>query len=136
MLSRSPNCVARRAAWLASVLPSVLLAVGPALMAPARPAAAADESAWRTASDVGVVVLMATAVAVPLVDSDDAGARQAALSLVAISAVTEGLKAVVDKQRPDGSGDDSFPSGHTARSFAAATLWTRRGAGVLVAARF
>jgi membrane-associated phospholipid phosphatase len=131
VFSRSSGCVARRAAWLPSVLPSVLLALGLALMATARPAAAADEAGWRTASDVGVVALMATALAVPLVDGDDAGARQAALSLVAISAVTEGLKAVVSKERPDGSGDDSFPSGHTARSFAAAaTLWTRRGAGV------
>lgn len=112
-------------------LPCLLLAAGLALVAPPRTATAADEAGWRTASDIGAVTLMATALAVPLVDGDEAGARQAALSLVAISAVTEGLKAVISKQRPDGSGDNSFPSGHTARSFAAAaTLWKRSGPGV------
>lgn len=127
MRTRSPSRRAPRAAWRLA-LP---LVAGLAFVAAALPATAADEAGWRTASDVGAVSLMAAALAAPLVDGDDAGARQAAVSLLAISAVTEGLKAVVSKQRPDGSGDDSFPSGHTARSFAAAaTLWKRSGPGV------
>ena len=32
------------------------------------------------------------------------------------------LKTVIDKQRPDGSGDDSFPSGHTSVSFQGASF--------------
>lgn len=38
----------------------------------------------------------------------------------------EGLKYAIDKDRPDDSGDDSFPSGHTADSFAAATFIQQR----------
>jgi membrane-associated phospholipid phosphatase len=42
--------------------------------------------------------------------------------------VVEVLKATVSRTRPDGSDDDSFPSGHTSRSFAAATtLYVRQG---------
>ena len=38
------------------------------------------------------------------------------------------LKIVIDKQRPDGSGDDSFPSGHTSVSFHGASfIQTRYG---------
>jgi membrane-associated phospholipid phosphatase len=35
------------------------------------------------------------------------------------------LKETVDRQRPDGSNDRSFPSGHTSYSFALATLSNR-----------
>ncbi len=42
--------------------------------------------------------------------------------------VTYSLKAVIDKQRPDGSGDGSFPSGHTSVSFHGASfIQTRYG---------
>lgn len=38
----------------------------------------------------------------------------------------EGIKYVTDKDRPDGSGSNSLPSGHTADSFAAATFVQQR----------
>ena len=47
------------------------------------------------------------------------------LALMRAGAVTYGLKYSVEERRPDGSGDDSFPSGHTSISFAAAEF-TRR----------
>lgn len=42
------------------------------------------------------------------------------LALFRAGAVTYGLKYAVTEERPDGSGDDSFPSGHTSISFAGA----------------
>ena len=39
--------------------------------------------------------------------------------------LTYGVKAAVPRERPDGSSDDSFPSGHTAEMFASATVVAR-----------
>lgn len=50
------------------------------------------------------------------------------LALMRAGAVTYGLKSSVEERRPDGSGDDSFPSGHTSISFAAAEF-TRKQYG-------
>jgi len=50
------------------------------------------------------------------------------LALMRAGAVTYGLKYTVEERRPDGSGDDSFPSGHTSISFAAAEF-TRKNYG-------
>jgi membrane-associated phospholipid phosphatase len=36
------------------------------------------------------------------------------------------LKGVVDKNRPDGSGDDAFPSGHASTAFQSAAFLHRR----------
>lgn len=43
-------------------------------------------------------------------------------AFVVATALTEGLKTAFHRQRPDGSGNDSFPSGHTARAFTGAEL--------------
>lgn len=39
---------------------------------------------------------------------------------------TEGLKRTIHVERPDGSNDQSFPSGHAARAFSAAAYVRRR----------
>ena len=73
-----------------------------------------------TAGDIGLVLIPAAAAGATLVKKDGTGGKQLFLSLLAAAAVTEGLKAVVHERRPDG-GDQSFPSGHTSLSFAAAS---------------
>lgn len=46
-------------------------------------------------------------------------------ALGATLAVTYGLKLAINKQRPDGTSHDSFPSAHTSAAFAGATLFER-----------
>ena len=45
-----------------------------------------------------------------------------ALSVVTMAGVVNGLKYTVKRERPDGSTHNSFPSGHTATAFMAATM--------------
>ncbi|WP_380877988.1 phospholipid phosphatase [Sphingomonas sp. DBB INV C78] len=94
-------------------------------------AEAADESAWDTASDIGAYGLTAVAIGLPLAKSDENGALQAGGSVVAAKLVTWGLKEAFPERRPDGSGNDSFPSGHTAMAFAAAaSIYNRDGQAI------
>lgn len=87
---------------------------------PSVPATASDQD-WATASTVGEIALVTAAVGGPLVaDGDTRGSLQAIGSSGAAALITYGLKQTIHEQRPDGSGDDSFPSGHTSVSFAAA----------------
>jgi membrane-associated phospholipid phosphatase len=58
-------------------------------------------------------------------------AKDLALALGATSATVGLLKATVSRERPDGSNDRSFPSGHSANTFAAATVLDRRYGGVV-----
>ena len=104
----------------------LVISVGAALLL-ASPAQASDKG-WGTASDIGRNALVLTALGLPTVQGDWKGTKQAAFSLGASYAVTFSLKHVVHEERPDGSDDKSFPSGHTSSSFAAAaTLHKRYG---------
>jgi len=61
-------------------------------------------------------------------------AKRLALSLGTTTAVVGVLKWITDRTRPDGSNDYSFPSGHAAGAFAAATVIARehgRAAGAI-----
>jgi len=58
-------------------------------------------------------------------------AKDLALALGATTATVAALKATVNRERPDGSDDQSFPSGHSASSFAAATVLDRHYGGVV-----
>jgi membrane-associated phospholipid phosphatase len=51
---------------------------------------------------------------------------QAGGSILVGEGIAQGLKHSVHERRPDGSGNDSFPSGHAAVSFAAAATIHRR----------
>ena len=109
-------------------LPRRVLLVAAPLALTASPAQA-DERDWERISDVTVGALIVWSVGVPLVEGDDNGALQAGLSIAAAQGVTQLLKRVIPSTRPDLSNRRSFPSGHTATAFAAATsIMERRGA--------
>jgi len=85
------------------------------------------KSSLEKSGDIMHLLLPATALGATLVIEDDyEGSWQLIKTGVVSRVAVEGLKYAVDKDRPDDSGDDSFPSGHTADSFAAATFIQQR----------
>jgi len=85
------------------------------------------KSTLEKSGDIMHILLPATALGASLVIEDDyQGSWQLIKSGVVSRVAVEGVKFAVDKDRPDGSGDDSFPSGHTADSFASATFIQQR----------
>ncbi len=90
------------------------------------PAHAISDSSWEDISDIGAYTLIGTALIVPITRDDKDGLYQATYSLGSATAVALLGKALVDKERPDNSDNDSFPSGHTANAFASATTLQRR----------
>lgn len=76
--------------------------------------------------DVMANVMAATPLAIGLAEwsaGDDGRALEAAgESLLFSLLTTQVLKDVTGRERPDGSGDQSFPSGHTTKAFVGATF--------------
>lgn len=86
----------------------------------------ADKSKTEKAGDALKYLLPASAFAATFYMDDSDGRMEFYQSFIANVVVTEGLKYLVDKPRPDGSGNDSFPSGHTSAAFNAATFIHQR----------
>ena len=80
----------------------------------------------RTSTDIIAVALPATALAATLIERDREGLKEGALSAAVTTGVTIGLKYLVKERRPDFSNTHSFPSGHSAVTFASATYIGRR----------
>lgn len=80
----------------------------------------------RTSTDIIAVTLPATALAVTLIERDWEGLKEGAFTAAVTAGVTLGLKYLVKEQRPDFSNRHSFPSGHSAVTFASATYLGRR----------
>ncbi len=78
---------------------------------------AMSEKDWDVLTDIGAYGLVATAAVVPVYKGDWDGFWQAGFSIGAASGVGLIGKTTIDAERPDKSGNDSFPSNHTANAF-------------------
>ena len=85
-----------------------------------------SRKAVRTSGDVGAVLLPVAGLTAVLIQKDWEGLKQGAFSALATAGVTYALKYSIRKDRPDHSDRHSFPSMHTATSFAAAAFIQRR----------
>ncbi len=84
------------------------------------------QKAIRTSTDVVAVALPAAALAVTLIEQDWTGLKEGAFTAAATAGATLILKYSIKERRPDFSNTHSFPSGHSAVTFAAATYIGRR----------
>ncbi|WP_298825799.1 phosphatase PAP2 family protein [uncultured Piscinibacter sp.] len=78
------------------------------------------------AGDLLQNALPAGVAAVELWRGDHQGVWQLGASFAVTVLATKALKGAVRVERPDGSSDDAFPSGHASRAFVAATYMHRR----------
>ncbi len=96
------------------------------LLCAAPAAQAASTSKWNTLSTALAVGVPALAGVESLSQNDWPGIGQLAIAEAATVASVLVLKSRIHEMRPDGSGNDSFPSGHTAVVFAAARYLDKR----------
>lgn len=83
--------------------------------------ASAGSDAFRTYGDIASWGVPAAAGLISVIKEDDDGLIQLGTGFAISMAATFGLKKTVNRTRPDGSDNESFPSGHTARAFAGAS---------------
>lgn len=83
---------------------------------------AAGQGKLERAGDVVMRVFPVANLATTLAIGDYKGSEQFLVGFAATAGVTEGLKLLVPKSRPDGSDEESFPSGHTSIAFHSATF--------------
>lgn len=95
------------------------------LTALAPPACLATD-AVETSGDVLRAAIPLAALAVAWHRDDDAGVKQFLWAYGATVGSTLVLKQTIHERRPDGSGNDAFPSGHAATAFAGAAVLQRR----------
>ena len=79
-----------------------------------------------TIADVLRLALPAAAWGMTQYQQDDEGTTQFYYSIATTVVSTYALKSLVHKDRPDGSDDDAFPSGHASMAFQGAAFLQRR----------
>lgn len=87
---------------------------------------ASTQTKWANVSTLLALGLAGGASLATIAHPDAAGRVELIKTFAGTFLGTEALKAAVHERRPDGSGNDSFPSGHTAIAFASATYFDVR----------
>jgi len=82
----------------------------------------ATDGATETAGDVLRIIIPSIAYGATWYYDDKDGRFQFYQSFLANTVVTFGLKFAIDKERPDGSDKNSFPSGHTSYAMQGASF--------------
>ena len=85
--------------------------------------AAADKN---TQADILMIVLPVSAGLMAMTRQDTQGVWMLTKSLSLSAASTLALNSIIDKESPDGSNQQSFPSGHAAIAFGSAAFVQRR----------
>jgi len=85
-----------------------------------------QKSTIQTSGDIILYALPASAITTTLLLKDHEGTEQFAEGFFLNQIITHSLKTIVKKERPDGDGFDSFPSGHTSTTFQSASFIQRR----------
>jgi membrane-associated phospholipid phosphatase len=80
----------------------------------------------KNSGDVLLFAMPVAALGATLVIGDNEGSWQFLKGLVLNGIITYGLKNIVDKERPDLSNNQSFPSGHTSITFQSASFIQKR----------
>lgn len=86
---------------------------------------------WNNASNVLALGLPMLAAGAAFNEGDSAGLQQLSLTMASVVGAAELLKRTIPAQRPDGSDNKSFPSGHTAVAFAAVRFMDKRYGGTI-----
>jgi len=81
---------------------------------------------WNTISNILGYGMPLVALGYSVDQEDESGALQLAASLGTAYGTSAILKKAFPKDRPDGSGNDSFPSDHAAVAFSSARYMTKR----------
>ena len=85
-----------------------------------------SNSTWNTISDILGYGMPLVALGFSIDQEDESGALQLGASLGTSVGTSLALKKAFPKDRPDGSGNDSFPSDHAAIAFSSARFITKR----------
>ena len=85
-----------------------------------------QNNAIETSGDVLFYALPTSSVITTLIKKDKQGTIQFSKGFLTNLAITLSLKAIIDKNRPDLSDNDSFPSGHTSTTFQSASFLQKR----------
>ena len=86
----------------------------------------ADSSSTTKVGDVLAFAIPAAAYGSTYYMDDKEGRQQFYYSFATNLAATQVLKSVIDKERPNGRDEDSFPSGHTSVAFQGASFIHKR----------